>query len=133
MSFVLVIPADMGETMRLRPFPEPAGEDLASERAQLQFMQETVGGFIEVVRAARLPRSFGPAMLVVNEDGKLSGLPFNARATAFIEADTIVGPALLLPLRGLPQTYGWEQEEAGRLVEFFAGSQFGVVWDRPEV
>jgi hypothetical protein len=60
---------------------------------QLQELNEMVGGYIEIVR---LP-SDSDAIMVINEEGKLKGLPFNllATMTARLAGDHIVGNALL--------------------------------------
>lgn len=59
----------------------------------LEELQEFVGGFIEVIPA----REEG-FILVINEEGKLNGLPYNGRATDLADIylwDCIVGDALL--------------------------------------
>lgn len=54
----------------------------------LEELQEIVGGYIEIV-------PFGMNLLVVNEEGKLLGLPVNVGATSMMSGrDTIVGNAL---------------------------------------
>jgi uncharacterized protein DUF3846 len=92
----IVIPADPREPIRLEQF---AADDLAAK-------QRLVGGYIEVVRL-----SYPPALLYMNEEGKLRGLPSNARATAlwwvhdirFLGQDHIQGDAFVL---GPPSTDG---------------------------
>lgn len=51
-------------------------------------LQAIVGGFIELVH---LPDG---RLMVVNEDGKLNGLPFNKKASE-LYPDTIVGDVLV--------------------------------------
>jgi hypothetical protein len=59
----------------------------------LEEMNEYVGGYIEIVH----PPSQQGAIMVINEEGKLKGLPFNllATMTAHLSGDHIVGNALL--------------------------------------
>ena len=61
----------------------------------LEELQQFVGGYIEIV-----PIKNGRFM-VVNEEGKLSNLPFNLLASAeyneIVRGDSIVGDALICP------------------------------------
>jgi len=63
---------------------------------KLEELQEFVGGYIEIVHPQDRRRQRG-RILVVNEEGKLLGLPVNARASEIYSApfDVIMGPALL--------------------------------------
>lgn len=90
MPNAFLIPADLAKPM--------TEIDLV---ADLNTLQALVGGYIEVVN---LP----DAVFFINEEGKISNLPFNARATALGQAqevlfatDFIVGDAVLL---------GWERD-----------------------
>ena len=59
----------------------------------LDELQALVGGYIEVVRSYKKGH-----ILVINEEGKLLGLPYNGRATELADIDLwdcIVGDALL--------------------------------------
>lgn len=56
--------------MVVEPGKEPYEKYL---RGNLESMQEVVGGHIETTRDSRLPN----LVLVVNEEGKLKGLPIN--------------------------------------------------------
>tara|TARA_R100001244_G_scaffold86809_2_gene66205 strand:- start:5736 stop:6086 length:351 start_codon:yes stop_codon:yes gene_type:complete len=61
----------------------------------LEEMQTYVGGYIEII-------SMGNQTLVLNEEGKLKGLPINNRATQifkghFGDLDFIVGDVLVCP------------------------------------
>ena len=59
-------------------------------------LQRAVGGFIEHVRMA--PGN-GHAIMLINEEGKLRGLPYNALASALIDPDLseyVVGDALII-------------------------------------
>jgi hypothetical protein len=60
---------------------------------QIEELNEMVGGYIEIVR----PPSQQGAIMVINEEGKLKGLPFNllATMTANLAGDHIVGNAVL--------------------------------------
>lgn len=63
----IVIPADS----------EPLHEEYLERRDELKQLQTFVGGWIEAVEGAN-----GSLTFWVNEEGKLNGLPFNARATS---------------------------------------------------
>ena len=63
----------------------------------LQEMQDAVGGFIEVL-------FLGPQRVVLNEHGKLDGLPINPKATErfaqhLVPGDYLVGPVLVCESR----------------------------------
>ena len=62
---------------------------------KLDELQAFVGGYIEIVHPQG--RRWRQKLLVINEEGKLQGLPLNARASEIYSApfDVIVGPALL--------------------------------------
>ncbi len=62
----------------------PAGDTFT-----LAELKEIVGGYIELVW---LPHGM---VLVVNEDGKMNGLPVNVVATELYKADVLVGDVLL--------------------------------------
>lgn len=93
------------------------------DASQLHALQRLVDGYIEAVG--------GPDWVVyVNEEGKLDGLPVNARATAVVETllpgfsahDVLVGTAVFLGRDGEDETHVpqwlWElnEEEAGKRV-----------------
>ncbi len=68
-------------------------EDAMGEPS-LSWLQSQVGGWIEIVR-------LGDDQMIVNEEGKLKGLPVNQRATAMFRShratsDLIVGDVVLL-------------------------------------
>ena len=67
------------------PLVEPEGETWT-----LDELQELVGGYIELLGVPSKDR-----VLVVNEDGRLKGLPFNKNATDLYQRDTIVGDAVI--------------------------------------
>lgn len=73
----------------------PVGDGPITEHnaETLEDLQAFVGGYIERVRVAE------DKSLVVNEEGLLQGLPFNARASVLygvhIHGQPILGPALL--------------------------------------
>ena len=61
-------------------------------RFKLEQMQAIVGGYIEYVQCKD-----GKHVLVINEEGKIEGLPYNEKATELAElmvGDYIVGDAL---------------------------------------
>lgn len=65
----------------------------AGKQYTLEELQQAVGGYIEIVHVGR------SHLMVVNEEGKLTGLPFNPLATELYGADPswdhIVGDALV--------------------------------------
>lgn len=70
----------------------------AKAKFSLEELQGFVGGYIE------LTRTNDGRDMYVNEEGKLEGMPYNAKATALYRhggADPIVGPALVI---GKPRT-----------------------------
>lgn len=56
---------------------------------KLNELQRYVGGYIELLTLT------GFRFMVVNEEGKLLGLPINAKASAIYGYDTIVGDVLI--------------------------------------
>lgn len=89
----------------------------------LEELQKCVGGYIEVATERRVPilnlppatehqASSGrrqltvPVQVIVNEEGRLRGMPVNLLATAFIRSiypewdHTLVGPVVVLAGRG---------------------------------
>ena len=61
------------------------------KKPTLEELQSAVEGYIEYVR---LPRGNGHQQMVVNEEGLIHGLPFNAEASR-IAGVTIVGNAVI--------------------------------------
>jgi hypothetical protein len=61
---------------------------------QLKFLQDTVGGYIQMVS---IPKHKGHTGMIINEEGKLMSLPHNAKATMLYNNpyDSIVGNAIL--------------------------------------
>lgn len=75
------------------------------EGMTLEGMQKLVNGYIQVVNLRKpvVVEGVRYAHMVINEEGKLSGLPFNAIATKLAKLDSsisagdvIVGEAILL-------------------------------------
>lgn len=62
------------------------------KKFSLTELQRYVGGFIEILNTAQK----GKLWLVVNEEGKLKGLPVNIEASLLYERDTILGDVLLV-------------------------------------
>jgi len=67
----------------------------SKKNVTLKEMQEIVGGYIEFVYLLK-----DNLVMVVNEDGKITGLPFNAKATQLVKEcninDIIVGDVLVI-------------------------------------
>lgn len=67
----------------------------SKKNATLKEMQEVVGGYIEFVYLLK-----DNLVMVVNEEGKITGLPFNAKATQLVKEcninDIIVGDVLVI-------------------------------------
>ena len=76
-------------------FPDDPDADVEvfDHKPDLSEMQAAVGGYIELVGLWDM----GGAQLVVNEEGRLTGLPVNTVATVLARRlDIIVGPAILV-------------------------------------
>jgi hypothetical protein len=71
--------------------------------SMLEGLQTAVGGYIEVVYPLRLPKGF---TMIINEEGKLKGLPLNEVASWLYNRnypqDFIVGPAVIVRENILP-------------------------------
>lgn len=85
MKHVLIIKPD--GTLKLRCWPK--------REEQLDFLQELFGGYIETVRTGT-----PGVIMVINEEGRLHGLPYNGLASqVYYEgfgASPIVGTAVLV-------------------------------------
>lgn len=87
-SGVLKCVADNGQlilntNLEVRPLPD----------TDLKTMQNVVGGLIEITACLLFPHM----ELVVNEEGRVRGLPFNEIAT-IVAGQPIFGDAILLPV-----------------------------------
>lgn len=83
------------------------------EKSGLSRLQELVGGYIETTPTVK--RKY---LLVVNEEGKLRGLPVNGKATAFcLFPDTIVGTVVLMKA-GKEDLEPMDDAEAEEWLEF---------------
>ena len=79
---------------------KPNGAVLEIEKvrheAELEWMQNTVGGYIEIITLNK------DQVLVINEEGKLEGLDYNKTATSIFHknlghnTDYIAGTAILM-------------------------------------
>ena len=87
------------------------------ETMALQSLQGMVEGFIETVPSALSPgwaqEPVDDIVLIVNEGGKLMGLPRNENATdmSLLLGDEIVGTAILMAARG-DELIGFRREAA---------------------
>ena len=77
-----------GETMPWCAFPDNGTDFTLAE------LQEAVGGSIETVPLAGMPRSI--SLLIINKDGHRLGLAVN-EAASFVAGQIIVGSALMCP------------------------------------
>lgn len=66
-------------------------EEVLDHRPSLKEAQEIVGGYIEL-----LPIKGQRLTLVLNEEGKLQGLPLNKRASELFKPWTLVGNVIVL-------------------------------------
>ena len=85
----------------------------------LEWLQQQVGGYIETV-----PACLGNNMLIiVNEEGKLKGLPFNDTATDMARGlgDMLVGTVVVMKAEG-PELAPLDRDELMRVAAFSASS-----------
>lgn len=107
----IVIPVDPTQPLRLQQL-----------HLHADALREVVGGPLEAVQLER-----PEASMYLHEEGKLEGLPINARATAllwvhnsaFRGRDVIVGPAVVL---GPVDDHGYEETAPADLVEVLFGT-----------
>lgn len=94
--------------------PDGKAEKTAwDEKSGLSRLQELVGGYIETTLTVK--RKY---LLIVNEEGKLLGLPVNGKATvACLFPDTIVGTAVLMKA-GKEDLEPMDDAEAEEWLEF---------------
>ena len=94
--------------------PDGKAEKTAwDEKSGLSRLQELVGGYIETT-----PTVIKKYQLVVDEEGKLKGLPINGKATvACLFPDTIVGTAVLMKA-GKEDLEPMDDAEAEEWLEF---------------
>lgn len=96
------------------------------ETMALQSLQGMVEGPIETVPSALSPtwarEPVDNILLIVNEEGKLMGLPHNENATALslLLDDEIVGNAILMAVRG-DELIGFRREVAEYIVKRWLG------------
>lgn len=84
--------------LRIPALGKPEAIRVESASIPLDLIQRCVGGYFEVVRPARLQHQFPHVLMLVNEEGKLRGLPLNILATYLFKCpqDVIVGDVLLV-------------------------------------
>lgn len=80
----------------IEPGKEPREETIPNT---LEAFQEIVGGYIEAVGL------YGEDRIIINEEGKLNGLPYNVIATEIFQnathsTDYIVGTVIIAATRG---------------------------------
>lgn len=103
----------MAKSKKIRAILKKVGEkpEAVEIVTELEEMQKIVGGYIEIVPLA--PVEFGFA-LVVNEEGRLRGLPFNCR----LFGQGYVGDMLMVKTRGSGFT-DMPEDFAGRMCELW--------------
>ena len=84
----------------------------------LKALQEAVGGYIETT-----PTCLSGLVMVVNEEGKLMGLPFNNTATDLARGlyESIVGNAVIMEVKG-SELAPLELADLGKIAAFAASS-----------
>lgn len=88
----------------------------------LKSLQEIVDGYIETVPTALAPNwgdeKAGRILLIINEEGKLRGLPLNIDATdlSALLDDVIVGNAVLMQEKG-EKLIGFTKDKAENIVK----------------
>lgn len=126
--WMVIIPAAEQDVCLLHCWPE--------ETISLEDMQKIVEGYIETVPLL-LPDSLSgeenvKLLMIVNEEGKLMGLPRNRQASILSAADRIVGNAIIAGARG-EEIIGLREEAALEIKETvlkLAGRVLGVEPDR---
>lgn len=104
--------------------PDNAVNVLTLEEPFYKGFQKAVGGYFEIVRPISLP---GPYRMVINEEGKINGLPINPIASylygSHIYGDPIVGNLLILKEGfddGEPDLVGLDDDEIDKLISLFS-------------
>lgn len=90
---------------------------------ELDVLQDIVDGYIETVRTMLMPywaqeKGVTP-VLIINEEGKLRGLPYNDAATTMAhiaKTDEIVGNAVLMLARG-DELIGFKESAARNIIK----------------
>ena len=111
----LVITTD--NLMRTEEYTAPLHESIG----------KTVGGWIEVVHPKLLP---APYCMIVNEEGRLRGLPYNGRASDLWEGGGICllnGDALLAAAKG-EDLIGFTKPVCKTLAEFWSLDMEDGTW-----
>jgi hypothetical protein len=85
-------------TIQARIIRADGTEEIIEGKLTLEVMQKTVGGYIEVMTTNKGKR------MVMNEDGRRLGLPYNAKATEYAigmipSGDTILGDVIIATRR----------------------------------
>lgn len=95
---------------------------LDGRTATLEWLQDQVGGYIETT-----PTCLSGLVMVVNEEGKLMGLPFNDTATDFARGlyDSIVGNALIMRA-DVPDMLPLDFEDLAKVAAFCASSSIST-------
>lgn len=97
-QFSILIQPDQVEVLQVR----------RSDLDDLDFFHKYIKGFIEIVRL------HDDVVMIVDDEGKMKGLPLNKAATCLYNCDDIiVGPALVMKCRG-PDLVPMTADEAAR-------------------
>jgi len=86
------------ELLVITPDQTMQGVTIDDSQDELSVLQDIVGGFIEVIPVNHQGRE---TLMVINEEGKLHGLPLNILATRYIQSkhdtsDYIVGNVAII-------------------------------------
>lgn len=100
----------------VEPNKKPYQKEISNS---LEAMQEIVGGWIENVFIERSKRG-ARISLIVNEEGKMTGLPFNRKIANF---DVLVGTFFITKHNSKGDTVSLSDEEAKRFVKLFSPTE----------
>lgn len=101
----------------------------------LEYMQDIVGGYIEILSSDQILDDGQLVCMVINEEGKLIGLPTNVPATILAreyfglpEDDYICGMALLIGGDEDGECFRFSVEEQEKLAVIFDPLLDNIVW-----
>ena len=97
---------------------------------ELSWLQDKVGGWIEIVQCRQDPS----VAMVISDTGKLDELPENYLASVLygVRGDFIAGPAVLLRRKG-PELIGWTKAAADRICADLYSMRQEYYWGRVDL